>query len=381
MSMTGSEFDTTDRLPAQRHAAAAAGATRVGVDLAALVSELGAEIAQPLTAALERVNTLATTGRIDRTGLTLLRLEIESARRAGMVAQQLARLATGCVRPLPETLNLTQLVRDMLAQRSRELVLRDIELRQSLQPAQVRVDGAFLFAMLQALLDWAVAHALGRLDIKIEIQPWPLQARLVCRVSHAARDTDALASRDTTAWRLAELAAHLMGLDLRRHDMAGESRVTVDFPQTVNSLMEGVTAIELDDGFASSLNSKPLAGSHVLVVASRRELRAAIRDAIRHMGLMVDFTSSVDEAREFCAGGVPHAIVYEAGLGGGRFATLRRQLLAEVPALAFIAIGEDGRGYQTTAADGHPITLVGREVLASSLPAALVFELSRGIEA
>jgi len=381
MAKMGSDPEASQRRQAEHGHDAPPRGTRPALDLAALVSELGGEIAVPLTAALERVTALVTTGRIDRSGLTLLRMEIESARRAGMVAQQLARLASGRVPQKPETLNLTQIVRDMLAQRSREFVLRDIDLRQSLHPATVRVDGSYLFALLQALLDWGIAHTQKRLDIKIEVQPWPLQARLVCGLVRVTGDTDDLPHLDTTAWRLVDMAARAMGLDLQRNDSADDRRVTIDFPNTANELMPGVTAIELDDGFASTLNSKPLAGSHVLVVASRRELRTAIRDAIRHMGLMVDFVNSVDEAREFCESGVPHAIVFEAALGGGRFATLRRELAEEVPTLAFIAIGEDGNGYQTSAADGHLVTSVGREALVSALPAALVFELSRGIEA
>ena len=60
-----------------------------------LVSQIGAEIAAPLTAALERVNTLTSTGRIDRQSLRALREEIEAARQAGMIGQQLTRFASG----------------------------------------------------------------------------------------------------------------------------------------------------------------------------------------------------------------------------------------------------------------------------------------------
>ncbi|HET9976339.1 MAG TPA: hypothetical protein VFQ20_02805 [Burkholderiaceae bacterium] len=356
-------------------------ASPAGLDLGALVGELGQEIAGPLTAALERVTALATSGRIDRASLARLRLEIESARRAGMVAQQLARLAHRHVRGAPETHRLTQLVRDALAQRSRELVVRDIDLRQSLQPARVRADGACLFAMLHALLDWSIVQAHSRLDVRIELQTWPLQAQLSVRLDRLPPGAADAPEAKTMAWRLVEVTAQAMGLELRHQERPGESFVTVAFPQTVNDQMDGVIAIELDHGFANSLNSKPLAGSHVLVIASKRELRTAIRDAIRHMGLMVDFTSSVEEAREFCDGGVPHAIVYESALGGERFGALRQALRAAVPATAFVAIGEDGRGYETTVVDGHPVTRVGRQALASALPAALVFELSRGIEA
>ena len=60
-----------------------------------VVSEMSAEIAGPLTAALDRVQTLATTGRIDRGSLRALGEEIERARQISMSGQQIARLASG----------------------------------------------------------------------------------------------------------------------------------------------------------------------------------------------------------------------------------------------------------------------------------------------
>ena len=63
-----------------------------------LVSEMGAEIAAPLTAALERINALTSTGRIDKKGLRSLREEVEAARQIGMIGQQLARFASGRLR-------------------------------------------------------------------------------------------------------------------------------------------------------------------------------------------------------------------------------------------------------------------------------------------
>jgi hypothetical protein len=48
-----------------------------------LVSQVGVEIAEPLTAALERIHVLTATGKIDRAGLRALRDEVEQARQAG----------------------------------------------------------------------------------------------------------------------------------------------------------------------------------------------------------------------------------------------------------------------------------------------------------
>ena len=67
-----------------------------------IIGQIGTEVGLPLSAALERVTVLATTGKIDRAGLRMLREEIERARRAGMIGQQLARFASGRIRQTPE---------------------------------------------------------------------------------------------------------------------------------------------------------------------------------------------------------------------------------------------------------------------------------------
>src|ERR1700712_2084461 len=74
-----------------------------------IIQQLGAEIAGPLSTALERIQGLATTGQIDRQSLRALRESVSQAREAGMVGQQLARLASGHLRLSRERLHLTQL--------------------------------------------------------------------------------------------------------------------------------------------------------------------------------------------------------------------------------------------------------------------------------
>jgi len=392
MDMTEFRFDAAARSAAPfGPTGPETGAAAAAVDMGRVAGQLGGEIAAPLTAAIERVNTLATTGRIDRASLVALRSEIEGARRAGIIAQQLARLAGGNIRQTPERLDLTQLLREAVSQRGREIQARGVEVRQVLHPAEVIVDASLVFALLQALLDWALGHAQERIDLALDLKSWPVNARLRCHFAHRPADqveskTPAAAPHlDTMAWLLVQQTALSLGLEARRHDTAGDTTLTLEFPRTVNGTvndkMDGVSAIELDEDFSLTPNSKPLAGSHVLVLAARREVRTLVRDAIRPMGLMVDFTTSVDEAREFCRGGLPHAIIYESAIGGERFDQLRRELLAEVPQLSFIAIGEDGREYESSVRDGHQITRVGRDAVMTSLPSALLFELSRGLPA
>jgi hypothetical protein len=352
----------------------------------ALVGDLSAEIAGPLTTALERVHLLASTGRIDRAGLRALGEELQRARQVSMSGQQLARLASGELRQTPERLPLTDTLKDVLGQRADEAVARNIHIKQVLRPTEVIVDASLLYTLFDTLVDWSMAHAQSTLELRVDIKTWPTNARLNCKFAHRPVDqvvdeatAESQARRlDSITWRLLEQTARTMGLLVERKIEGAHVSLTIEFPRTVNDQIEGVTAIELDDGFApSSYNSKPLAGSHILVVASRRDVRVQVRDAIRNMGLLVDFVNSVDEAREFCRGGLPHAIVIESALRGDRFNELRAEVENDGADVVFVEIIEEGNSFEISGFGGLNMARVGRDAILSSLPSALLFELSK----
>ncbi len=347
----------------------------------ALVSQIGAEIAAPLTAALERINALTSTGRIDRRGLRELRLEVEAARQAGMTGQQLARFASGRLRQSHERLQLAEVANGVLAYRSRETLARGIVLRPSLKPAEVIVDASLLFSLLNSMLDWSLANAHSQIELAIDGEQWPTQTRLHCRFANRPADMlDATAppqGLDSLVWHLLEQTAWTMGLVVERTDNDGVTALRLEFPRTVGNEIDGVSALEVNDGFAPSSNSQPLAGSHVLVIASRREMRLRIRDALRHMSLIIDFVNSVDEAISFCREGLPHAIIIESIQNGERFASFREDVSDEVPGFVFIEIIEEGSAFEMSGFSGVGMARVGRDLIASSLPSALVFELSK----
>ena len=354
-----------------------------------LVAEIGAEIAAPLTSALARVHELTTTGRIDRGSLRALREEIEQARQIGMIGQQLTRFASGRLRQTHERIQLADTLKGVLAHRSRETQARGIVLKPALKPAEVIVDASLLFSLLNTTLDWALLNARSHIEFKVDIKTWPVHARLTCSFSHQPPDEPAAADAaandarpsglDSLHWRLLEQTAWTMGLPVDRKSDSSLTTLTLEFPRTASDEIEGVSTVELDDGFAPSTNSKPLAGSHVLVVASRRDMRVQVRDALRNMGLIVDFVNSVDEAIDFCRDGLPHAIVIESIQSGERFAHFRDEITREVPDFVFIEIIEEGAAFEMSGFSGSTMARVGRDVIASSLPSALMFELSKGI--
>lgn len=349
-----------------------------------LVDAIGSEIAEPLTAALERIYALAATGRIDKAGLRALRLEVEAARGVGMLAQQLTRFAGGHLRQSHERLPLAATMEAVLDQRARDAEARGITLSAPHKPIDVIADASLLFSLLNALLDWSLAHALSPAQFAVDMKTWPAHARLRCRFAYRPvdqLDDGAKLPRtprlDSLHWRLVEQTASVMGVPLTRSEDKGKVLVTLEFPHTVNEEVEGLTAIDLDHGFALSTDSKPVAGSHVLVVASRREVRLAVRDAIRHMGLVIDLVSSIDEAYAFCRECLPHLIIVEGILNGERFRQLRDEICVQSPGFPFIEIIEEGSSFAMSGFDGADIGRVGRDAIETALPSVLTFELSR----
>lgn len=349
-----------------------------------LMSGVGAEIAGPLTAALEHIHALTTTGHIDRAALRTLREQVERARQVGITAQQLSRFAAGRMRQSHERLPLADMLTTVLNHRTRETQARGVTLKPILKPVDVVVDASLLFSLLNTMLDWAVVHAKSQIDFTIDLKSWPPRARLLCRF--AIQPVDRLDDGapvvepfdiDSMTWHLLEQTAATMNLPLQRNVEAGNVGLTLEFPRTVNDEMEGVSTFELDQGFAPSTNSKPLAGSHVLVIASRRDVRLQVRDAIRHMGLIVDMVSSVEEAADFCREGLPHAVVFEGILSGEKLTQLRAEISTEVPDFPFIEIIEQGNDFAMSGFGGADHARVGREALGNALPSVLMFELSK----
>lgn len=351
-----------------------------------LVTQISVEIAGPLTAALERVHALAGTGRIDRQGLQALREEVEQARAAGMIGQQLARFASGRLRQSHERLALAKIVQSVLTHRARETQARGVRFEQRLKPVEVIADAALLSSLLNALLDWTLANARTVAEFRVEMKPSsPAHARLGVRFAYRQTERNDTQPRavvpglDSLNWRLLQQTAWTMGLLIERRDSDGEVLLSLEFPRTVNDQLKGASAMEIDQGFAPSTNSKPLAGSHVLVLGARREVRQQVREAIRGMGLIIDVVGSVNEAAEFCREGLPHAIVFEAGLRGEGFEALRESIAADAPEFVWIEIVEEAHLFEISSFSGSECARVGRDAIAGSLPSALMFELSKGL--
>ncbi len=361
-----------------------------------IVQQLGAEIAGPLSAALERIHALISTGQIDRQGLRALRDSVAQAREAGIVTQQLARLASGRLRLSRERVHLTQVLRGVLTQRSRETQARGIQIRQLLQPIEVTTDASLLFSLLNAVMDWALINTHSSLEMRLDLTPWPAKARLMCRFAHRSLDLgsapsqaihEAPESLNSLTWRLIEQTALTLGALPLREDEAGITMLTIEFPSVAGE-EPGVQHAEqpvlppdrpeLEDP-APSHNSKPLAGCHLLIVSPRREVRQEIQSAVRHMGLIIDAVGSMDEALQFCEEGLPHGIAFEQSLRDADFDRLRADITGEVPGFSFIEVMDGDQQTQLSTATADHLARISRQNLQDALPSVLLFELSKAI--
>lgn len=352
-----------------------------------LVAQFGREVARPLTLATERVAALAASGAITRADLLALGGELERARRVAIVAQQVARLAQGGVDTVPVRLDLVALLREALQQRARDLEQRGLEVRHQFAPASARCDATLLFALLHTLLDWSFEHAHGRIDLQLELSPWPSRAQL--RMHFAYRPADAgepiaavapdrgEPALDSLDWRLAQQSAATLGLDLQRLDGDGRTALTLSFPDTVTPSLRALQGHAACTPGATAPRALQLAGHQVLALAVRLELRNLVREALRPAGVLLDFAASIDEARSFCGEGLPHALIYEDAFAGEAFEQLRRQLQQQAPQLAFVRIVDDGRAFELRQVGGRTQACVGRDAIVRELRAALQFELER----
>jgi hypothetical protein len=347
------------------------------------VHQIGAEIASALTPALDSVRQMQATGRIDRAGLHALCAQIDQARHASMLGQQIARLACGGIQQQPEALSLVYAVRDVLAQRQDDLRTRGVAVKQSPKPADVMADPTLLSALLGALLDWSLRHACTPVDLQLDTKAWPAHARLVCRWGHTPLDQAAAALRrqpalDCLSWQLLVQLAHTMSLKIDRTDTDTDTALTLEFPHTVNDSLEGTAAVDGHSSLALRDVSQAGSGAQVLAITLRREMHNQIRQTVAPMGLTLHCVHSVEEARRFCEQKLPEAIVYESMLYDSAFDGLRHDIKLQRPEMAWIEIVDDGDAFEISSFDGMSMARVGRDAIASALPSALMFELAKG---
>jgi hypothetical protein len=352
--------------------------------LAEVVARIAAEVSVPLTAALDRVINLSSSGRIDRPGLRALCAEIDVARRVGMRGQQIARFARGQVQQSAERLDLAKLLGEVLAERSDKVSPGALGSRQSLSAAEVMGDPSMVVTLLRAVADWSEQLACAGVEWRLDVKPWPVRARLSARFAHRPADLALpadpashaihLEHLDTLDWLLVQYTAHIAGVSVQRADDASHTQLTLEFQHTVSETLESAIAADL-----SCSNGVPpvIAGSQLLVLAAKRDLRKLVREAMQGHDLFIDHVPSVAEAQEYCEDSVPQAFIYESSFDSEALRALCARLGRLKPGVALIEIEPAGRSCSMGGLGGGSAAHIGADGLRQLLPSVLVLELAR----
>lgn len=267
------------------------------------------------------------------------------------------------VRALPARVALQVPLLQALSRRRARLEARGLTLQLTLASVLVRADAPRLQALLLTLLDWASDEAALTLQMRVTASAWPPVTELRLRFARCAQDAGALLQQ-AIAWQLVQRQAQRLGLALHRMDTPTQCSVVLELPQVLRPALA-------ETGPAHGSDARALAGRHVLVVSSRRELRAQVRELLQPLGVLVDGAADVDAAAGHCADVRPHALVVEASLMAGLLTRLRQQHpAAQRPAL--LQVDETGTDLILAGA-AAPLQL-GREALPYALPDVLLFQ-------
>ncbi len=179
---------------------------------------------------------------------------------------------------------------------------------------------------------------------------------------------------DSVAWQLLQRLATLLGVQLERECSDWQTLLEIVFPAELTVREPTLAEAEAQAAAPPPLPPGVAAGSRVLVLVERRELRHLVRESLRGLALTVDFVPSSEEARAWCSESLPQALVYEAGLAGAE--PLRRRLQAGPAVPAFVRVAAEGDACDV-AQHAEQTTTVGREAVMGLLPTALLHELAR----
>ncbi len=285
-----------------------------------------------------------------------------------------------------ERIDLSRLLRDVLTAQAMQAATGAVGSRQTLGAAEVMGDLSLVHAVLQAAVDWSAELALASVDWRLDLQPWPVRARVQCRFAHQAADRVShddpaqaasgmrLAQLDTLDWLLLQYTAHRADVIVRREDGPSHTTLVLEFTHTVNDTLEGASAVDLGE----SGNATPLmAGSQVLVLAAKRDARTQVRAAMHGHDLIVDYVPTVAAARQYCEDGAPQVLLFESSFDSDALRMLCDRLEDQAPGIAFIEIVPAGRACEMGGATGHRITRVGADGLRQMLASVMLLELAR----
>jgi hypothetical protein len=338
-----------------------------------ILAKLGEEMAVTMAQAATKLQDIALLHPEAAAAIAAVTEKIEHAKRAAMIAQQVAHIRSARVRPQPETLSLREVIGQAIEQRTNWLKKRGVQARMGTIDAYVHADAAALYTLVDELVNWA-----GGIAPEIGFAIDTVAPRKSARVQVIARlGTQEIApeSWQNVGWFLWHQLANTLGAqaELQVNDFG--LCVSVVFPPVPEATETTQTRdLELDHDIASII-----AGCRVVLIAPEQGVRMAANTALANLKLDVRDTWNVQAARDALGDSAPHAVVYDSALDPGDILQLRNDLAA-IRKVAFVELSNlTGPDFHVSSLGSMSTAHVSVHAIAQSLAPALVFELCKVI--
>ena len=347
-----------------------------------LVAALSEQAVESSNLLLRALNYLVGAGRLRRSEAKALSDAMHQLRATSLRAQQITRLAGGRIRQARERVDLAELVRHVMEERSAEIQAAGASVNSELQPVDVLLDPPVAISLLNAILDWGLSFSK---DLTITLVPseWPGPAQLKVSVK-----TPAPASahpggvgwtvrprgrrlNDGLHWMMLRQIAVSSSLEVSRSRADGAALLTIDFPKTFLNT-EGMACLELTD---ADNQAAPLRDTWVLVIARDDRLRAEAVDSLRKMGIDAVAAADTAAAKTVIADGRPNVLVTAYDILPADIAAFRQDVLGGEDRCPLVEITRELPSFHLSGFDRFETPKVGREQLTAELPPTVLFEL------
>ncbi|QHE83800.1 hypothetical protein [Hydrogenophaga sp. BPS33] len=339
-----------------------------------LLSGLADQVTEGANALQNTIDQLLNRGSISKQEHRALSIPTDRIKLSGIGAQQIQRFYSGRIRQSHERICLAQLVEDVLQDRKKDLVILGIELRRKLKSVEVLVDPTVAHTFVNAVIEWGIPFG-NRIDVRLDLHTWPQYARLQLRASNRGAPPSSSSSMDSLSWMLVRQVAQAAGgIEIERQTTDDGVNFTAMFTRTVQAV-DGIAAVDFSDNQSSMF--KTLAGVYVLTISPALQIRSAVRDALREVGISSDSVVDFAQAREAVLSRMPNLIVFDADVKDDGFEEFRRELLRDVFEFPFVEISPDDSSFDMSGFGELSIAKVGRGNIRESLGTAVMFELAK----
>ena len=348
-----------------------------------LVAALSEQAVESSNLLLRALNYLGGAGRLRRAEAKALVDAMHQLRSTSLRAQQITRLASGRIRQAQERVELADVVRRVLDERSKDFEAAGAEVRAELESVDVLLDPPVAISLLQSVLDWALSFSKEGV-FALRPPEWESPTQLEVRVTTPPRQAPApnparpgewqarprgRRLNDGLHWMLLRQIAASAGVEVRRTGKEGVAILTIQFPRSFLST-EGISCLDLTEAGGETLRD-----SWVLVIAGNEKMREESVACLRQIGIESGAVATVEDARELAAQRKPAVLVPAFDVPADQVAQLRQEVLGGEERCPLVEITRDVPSFHLNGFDRFETPKVGREQLTAELPPTVLFEL------